>query len=184
MWKCPVCEKENDTLLCGCGFDGSRDYEALPTFCELSGRVSPSKAVRKRQMQYRQKRLLRCGCGGTGFAFDLEAMALRCLQCGDEMVWDKNPGIPRPRPKPLSSGKPAVSSPKQIPPQVLPKNTGFAGADEMLAALGLTQKNDAVHREAKQPQKQNGKAKHANSGFSSAREMLEALGIQMDTEST
>lgn len=183
MWKCPVCGKENETFLCGCGFDGSRDYEALPTFGDLGAGPRPSKATRRKQLQFRQNRLLHCGsCGGTGFAFDLEAMVLRCLQCGEEMAWDKNPGMPRSKPKPILSANPSVSGPKQILPQVLPHNTGFASADEMLAALGWQQKKNSLQQDAKQTQRQTGKGKPKtfNDGFSSAKEMLEALGIQLD----
>lgn len=37
MWNCPLCQTENSSMVCACGFDKSRDYEAYPTF----GRLSP-----------------------------------------------------------------------------------------------------------------------------------------------
>ncbi len=38
MVKCPVCERENETLICvQCGFDRSLDYEHYPTLCTASG---------------------------------------------------------------------------------------------------------------------------------------------------
>lgn len=41
MWKCPVCDRENEQPRCEhCGFDGSCDYEKYPTLGILSGTVA------------------------------------------------------------------------------------------------------------------------------------------------
>lgn len=42
MWRCPVCDKENETMQCtDCGFDGSQDYESYPSL----SRVAPAVAT-------------------------------------------------------------------------------------------------------------------------------------------
>ncbi len=52
--KCPVCDKENRTMLCSrCGFDSSRDYEKYPTLGPV-GRVPTASALRQ-QRQVKQK---------------------------------------------------------------------------------------------------------------------------------
>jgi len=140
----------------------------LPTFCELGGEVLPSRAAKKKQLQLQDHNLLKCGsCGGHAFAFDMEQMALRCLQCGAELIWEADPGVPKARPKSRPSVKIPAGTQKQAAHSY---NTGFANAEEMLAALGLQQKKKPV---------QQGR-KPVNAGFSSAREMLAALGIQLD----
>lgn len=45
--KCPVCGKENTSMLCvDCGFDSSRDYGSYPTFAPV-GVVKPASALRR-----------------------------------------------------------------------------------------------------------------------------------------
>ncbi len=40
MNKCPVCQRQNQGYQCDqCGFDGSRNYEALPTVSKVSGKT-------------------------------------------------------------------------------------------------------------------------------------------------
>ena len=49
MWNCPVCQKENDGVICDlCGFDSSMDYEKYPSLCFVSGKsVSARRAERE-----------------------------------------------------------------------------------------------------------------------------------------
>lgn len=79
MWKCPVCDRSNDTPFCPvCGFDRSLDLMAHPTFqpiCE--DRQAPS-----RLKQERQKLLICPSCSGTAFAWELSENQLRCRVCG------------------------------------------------------------------------------------------------------
>lgn len=81
MWKCPVCDKENETLLCGqCGFDGSMDYERYPTVDKVTAQaISGQKTAYNSMMQD----YYRCtGCGGRQFYLDQKRMALVCIPCG------------------------------------------------------------------------------------------------------
>ncbi len=48
MVRCPVCDRENDSLQCvNCGFDGSCDYERYPTLIPLKGK--PDAVSRRRE---------------------------------------------------------------------------------------------------------------------------------------
>ena len=155
MWKCPVCEKENETLLCACGFDGSMDYEAWPTFGQLGEATLDSRAAKRVRLRRREEDLLKCaGCGGSTFAFHMGKRTLQCARCGCEL--DRYA---------LSAlvGDTVASA-------VPPVNTGFANANEMLEALGLVQLVQPV------PQ---GSRPTINTGFRSADEMLESLGIDV-----
>ena len=52
--RCPVCDKENSTLLCpDCGFDASRDYEKYPTFGPVEG-FKPASALRREKEEARK----------------------------------------------------------------------------------------------------------------------------------
>ena len=79
MWKCPVCDRSNDTPFCPvCGFDRSLDPRDHPTFQSVSGnRNTPS-----RLRQERQNLLICPGCGCTVFSLDQSAGLLRCPVCG------------------------------------------------------------------------------------------------------
>ena len=48
MWKCPVCDQENNaaTACPTCGFDGSCDYEHYPTAFAVTGAKS-TRALRR-----------------------------------------------------------------------------------------------------------------------------------------
>ena len=95
MWKCPVCEKENETLLCGCGFDGSMDYEAWPTFGQLGAVSIEARAAKRTLHQKREESLLKCpGCGGSTFVYQMEQAAFQCLRCGRELAWEEIPRVP------------------------------------------------------------------------------------------
>lgn len=54
MWKCPVCDKENNaaTVCPRCGFDGSCDYEEYPTVFAVAT-ATPTRTLR-RQWQEKQ----------------------------------------------------------------------------------------------------------------------------------
>lgn len=52
--RCPVCDKENSTLLCpDCGFDASLDYEKYPTFGPV-GDFKPASALRREKEEARK----------------------------------------------------------------------------------------------------------------------------------
>ena len=79
MWKCPVCDQENNTPVCPrCGFDRSRDWENLPTLGAMSGTPEASSRMR----QERQGCAICPGCGSTAFSMDSQSGTLRCHNCG------------------------------------------------------------------------------------------------------
>lgn len=50
--KCPVCDKENQTMVCPqCGFDGSTDYRTYPTL----GPVGKAPSVSALRREWAQK---------------------------------------------------------------------------------------------------------------------------------
>ena len=53
MWKCPVCDQENNaaTVCPTCGFDGSCDYEHYPTAFAVTG----AKSTRALRREWEQK---------------------------------------------------------------------------------------------------------------------------------
>ena len=54
--KCPVCGKENKTMLClGCGFDSSRDYLRYPTFGAVGHVRIPSNTASKEVRKEKKK---------------------------------------------------------------------------------------------------------------------------------
>lgn len=79
MWKCPVCERENEQLLCdNCGFDGSCDYESYPTLKPINGTVD---SVSARQKKLRP--VIACPqCGGTNIHTRHKDRVHICLLCG------------------------------------------------------------------------------------------------------
>lgn len=81
MRKCPVCGKDNETLLCAqCGFDGSMDYEAHPTLSKVTAQaVSERKAARDGAMQ---DYYCCTGCGGRQFYLNKENLQPVCVSCG------------------------------------------------------------------------------------------------------
>ena len=80
MRKCLVCGKVNENYICTkCGFDGSRNYEAFPTFGPVNG---DSVSGRKAAYQARQSNLHRCVCGSTQFNLDQTTLQPVCAQCG------------------------------------------------------------------------------------------------------
>ncbi|MBE6932101.1 MAG: N-acetylmuramoyl-L-alanine amidase family protein [Ruminococcaceae bacterium] len=85
MWSCPVCGKENPTMVCGnCSFDGSCDYERYPTIT----RYPAGKAVFSRQKEA-DNSALRCpNCGSKAFSLLVAEQRIECLQCG--IIFDQN----------------------------------------------------------------------------------------------
>ena len=99
MYRCPICHKENTTLQCTCGFDGSKDYEGYPTLAPLNGNQPSRKAFEKKLQD-----LHRCkGCGGVLFYLNPTKGVCVCAECGKEVT--------------ISAPKPA---PQSIPPVVIP----------------------------------------------------------------
>lgn len=83
MWKCPVCDTHNQQLRCvKCGFDGSCDYEQLPTLSQLPRQVE-SISRKRAALQAEAQNVLRCPkCGGTQFSLDPSLQCI-CLSCGN-----------------------------------------------------------------------------------------------------
>ena len=61
MWKCPVCDKENNAeMVCPtCGYDRTCDYEQYPTVFAVTT-ATPTRTLR-RQWQAKQARPDRAG---------------------------------------------------------------------------------------------------------------------------
>lgn len=85
MWKCPVCDRENEHLLCeSCGFDGSCDYESYPTLQRLMG-TAESVSGRKTK----RKPVLVCPkCGGTHILTRQKDQTHICLLCNHSFSED------------------------------------------------------------------------------------------------
>ena len=76
--KCPVCEKEMDSMACACGYDASRDYERYPTFVPVPKGLESIAVLRDRRND-----LVRCaGCGYHGFTLNKTEGKLACMRCG------------------------------------------------------------------------------------------------------
>ena len=102
MYHCPICEKENTSLQCSCGFDASRDYEGYPTLVPLEV-GHPSRAAAGKKL----KDLHRCkGCGGLLFYLNPVKGVCVCAKCGQEVPV----GAPKPKaaPVPAAPAKPAA----------------------------------------------------------------------------
>ena len=71
MWKCPVCDQENNaaTVCPTCGFDGSCDYEHYPTSFAVTG----AKSTRALRREWEQKQ---------GPGLDQLLMELVCQNAG------------------------------------------------------------------------------------------------------
>lgn len=82
MWKCPVCETENTTLLCrSCGFDGSCDFERYPSLAPVP---LQTKSVSAHQLliQRPSTNYLPCtSCGNISFGFRRSDHIPVCLRC-------------------------------------------------------------------------------------------------------
>ena len=82
MYHCPVCNKNNTTPQCGCGFDMSQDYEGYPTLAPLKAGM-PSRAAFGKKL----KDLHRCkDCGGLLFYLNPVKGVCVCAKCGKEMA--------------------------------------------------------------------------------------------------
>lgn len=145
--KCPVCEKEMNSLVCACGYDASRDYEKYPTFAPgLKGLTSVT------GLRDRRNNLVRCeGCGGHTFVLNKKTGSLACADCGralsaeelrplaEALGMQKTARKPEPKPemKPAASKQPA---PAQSGKLVMP--------GELLNVLGKIQQKQAAEPKA------------------------------------
>ena len=84
MFLCPVCKKKNDSMLCKCGFDGSRDYLRFPTFARIDTGAAPLRSPQIAAAKTEEADiLLKCpNCAGTGFVYNLEKQCYSCMTCG------------------------------------------------------------------------------------------------------
>ena len=81
MWKCPVCDKENEKPVCiECGFDSSTDLEHNPTLAAVGEVVAVSK--RRVQFQAEREHLYFCPyCHGYDFRISQETSSVICNSC-------------------------------------------------------------------------------------------------------
>lgn len=100
MYQCPVCGKENTSLICAaCGFDTSKDYEGYPTLAPLPPGI-PSRGAAGKNLED----MHRCeGCGGLLFYLNPAKGICVCAKCSREVP------VGTPTSKPVS-----------IPPVVIP----------------------------------------------------------------
>ena len=148
--KCPVCNAPMNSLICGCGYDASRDYGKYPAFgtvrdvlpfsvlrsrptpknalvCEKCGSAAFSIAVPEGTRRCAkcgwspdEAPRLECGCGSVYFTARLSDGALLCPLCGKAVSLEDY--LKRVRPK-ISS--PQLHVPPEVPaaPQVLPDSS-------------------------------------------------------------
>ena len=109
MYHCPICEKENTSLQCSCGFDASRDYEDYPTLAALS-ETTPSRQIWAEKLEHQ----LKCSCCGSFlFRVNPETGVCTCADCGEEVQLNlsgkKQPKkdilLPSPKICPIAAGK-------------------------------------------------------------------------------
>ena len=81
MWKCPVCDKENQKPVCiECSFDSSTDLEHNPTLTTVGEVVAVSK--RREQFQAERENLFICPeCHGCYFKVNSADQTLICGNC-------------------------------------------------------------------------------------------------------
>lgn len=77
MYQCPVCNKQNTTPKCGCGFDISCDYEGHPTLAPLKAGTPSSRRTKQPSKLYRCKH-----CGGGIFYLHPDEGICVCFKCG------------------------------------------------------------------------------------------------------
>lgn len=105
MYRCPVCQKENTSIQCGCGFDLSRDYEGYPTLAPIKA-GSPSRRGKSRT----PSTLYRCkNCGGGIFYLHPDEGICVCFKCGLDTPIPGKPKaaapVPAAPPKKTDTGK-------------------------------------------------------------------------------
>ncbi len=97
MYHCPVCNKNNTTPQCTCGFDMSRDYEGYPTLAPITAGV-PSRSAFGKNL----KDMHRCkDCSGLLFYLNPVKGVCVCAICGKE--------VPIGTPKPTTTQSAAVT---------------------------------------------------------------------------
>ena len=145
--KCPVCEKEMNSLVCACGYDASRDYEKYPTFAPgLKGLTSVT------GLRDRRNNLVRCeGCGGHTFVLNKKTGSLACADCGralsaeelrplaEALGMQKTARKPEPKPE-MKPAAPKQAAPAQSGKLVMP--------GELLNVLGKIQQKQAAEPKA------------------------------------
>lgn len=91
MWTCPVCAKENNSLLCTqCGFDGSCDFEQYPSLSQPA-EAFDSVSRRKKVILETEKNILHCpSCGKTQFSVDFERQQYLCVSCNHRFSINPN----------------------------------------------------------------------------------------------
>lgn len=77
MHICPICNKQNATPQCSCGFDISRDYEGFPTLAPLKAGTPSSRRTKQPSKLYRCKH-----CGGRIFYLHPDEGICVCFKCG------------------------------------------------------------------------------------------------------
>lgn len=145
--ECPVCEKEMDSWACGCGYDGSRDYEKFPTFGQI-----PEGIVSVSGQRDRRNNLVRCeGCGGHTFVINKKMGSLACSGCGralsaeelrplaDALGMQKTARKPEPKPE-MKPAAPKQTAPAQSEKLVMP--------GDLLNVLGKIRQKQAAEPKA------------------------------------
>lgn len=80
MWNCPVCASDNRTMVCGCGFDNSRNYESFPTFGRLPAGI-PSASGLTEDPEPRMAEVTCPDCGLKAVIHEDEFFPT-CKKCG------------------------------------------------------------------------------------------------------
>lgn len=83
MWNCPICEKQNPTPVCSCGFDASCDYEAYPTLAPLGKSDIQARSALKSVRTKAEAELLHCkACNAVAFTYNPGKKLFQCIWCG------------------------------------------------------------------------------------------------------
>lgn len=82
MRNCPVCQTETSTMVCTCGFDGSRDYEAYPTFGRLPAGLPSIAGLTEPEEEPRPRKAIvkcpECGLEATIYENDYLPTCSKC----------------------------------------------------------------------------------------------------------
>ena len=82
MWNCPVCQTENSSMSCVCGFDKSRDYESFPTFGRLPEGLPSVSGLMVPEMMGPRRATIKCPeCGLETVIFE-DLHKPKCSKCG------------------------------------------------------------------------------------------------------
>ena len=88
MHRCRVCDRENSILNCSyCGYDGSTDYEQLPTLVPLLvNKEIPAVSARKKD---RMNRVICKNCGSEFFRI-MQTGNTYCAVCGASIIRERS----------------------------------------------------------------------------------------------